>query len=251
MTAGWPDGEVPVPAVVARISGGRPVAPVWRNELGGITFRIADPGDVHYLKWQPLAGLDAARARDVDLAAEAEKLMWARRYMPVPEVLEHGRDADIAYLVTRGIDAEPALSPRWRADPATAVRAIAAGLRRLHDTLPADDCPWHGSWPECDPSELPEPDRLVVCHGDACVPNTLIDEDGRFAAHVDLARLGVADRWADLAIASYSIGWDINFGPGFEDLFFETYGVARDVERIDAYRRLWDAPSEAHGPDRP
>lgn len=88
---------------------------------------------------------------------------------------------------------------------------------------------------------MPAPDLLVVCHGDPCVPNTLIDDAGRFAGHVDLARLGVADRWADLAIATYSIGWDINFGRSYDDLFFDAYGIRPDPERIAAYRRLWDS----------
>lgn len=64
---------------------------------------------------------------------------------------------------------------------------------------------------------------------------------GGFAGHVDLARLGVADRWADLAIATYSISWDINFGRDFDELFFEVYGIEPDHERMRIYRELWDA----------
>ena len=52
--------------------------------------------------------------------------------------------------------------------------------------------------------DAPPIDRLVVCHGDACVPNTLLDDVGRGIAHVDLAALGTADRWADIAVASMS-----------------------------------------------
>ena len=38
-----------------------------------------------------------------------------------------------------------------------------------------------------------------------------------------MATLGVADRWADLAIASWSLGW--NFGPGWDETFYQAYGV--------------------------
>lgn len=69
---------------------------------------------------------------------------------------------------------------------------------------------------------------------------TLIADDGRFAGLVDVAQLGVADRWADLAIATYSISWDINFGRSYDELFFEVYGMEPDAERISLYRRLWD-----------
>lgn len=132
------------------------------------------------------------------------------------------------------------MDTRWQAEPETAVRAIATGLRLLHDRLPVQDCPYVGAWLHAD-ATVPEPDRLVVCHGDPCVPNTLMTRDGAFAGHVDLARLGVADRWADLAITTYSISWDANFGRSYDELFFETYGIEADPMRTRAYRDLWDA----------
>jgi kanamycin kinase len=77
----------------------------------------------------------------------------------------------------------------------------------------------------------------VVCHGDACAPNTLLRADGGFLAHVDLGALGVADRWADLAVAAWSTEW--NYGVGLAPLLYESYGIDPDVERIDFYRLLW------------
>lgn len=77
-----------------------------------------------------------------------------------------------------------------------------------------------------------------MCHGDACVPNTLLHDNGAFAAHVDLGSLGVADRWADLAVAAWSTEW--NYGPGFDETVYAAYGIAADRERIAYYRLLWD-----------
>ena len=82
-------------------------------------------------------------------------------------------------------------------------------------------------------------DRLVVCHADACCPNTLIGDDGRWTAHVDLGLLGLGDRWADIAVASMSTEW--NYGPGWEDALIEAYGVEPDRERLSYYRELWNA----------
>ena len=48
----------------------------------------------------------------------------------------------------------------------------------------------------------------------------------------------MADRWADLAIATWSIGW--NYGPGWEQLLLDTYGVSFDAERSRYYRLLWE-----------
>jgi kanamycin kinase len=243
--SGPPRGVVEIPDAIRRVADGRPIDPVWRNELGGLTFRIPAGGG------EPAVFAKCAEHDSgLDLAAEAAKLDWARAYTPVPEVLSYGNDGQGWWLVTGALDGESAVSERWSADPATAVRAIGVGLRRLHEALPVDDCPFDWSVDErlrlrgltlFEATELPAVppiDRLVVCHGDACAPNTLLADDGRFLAHVDLGQLGVADRWADLAPAMLSLGW--NFGSGWEELLLEAYGIEPDPVRIDFYQRLWD-----------
>ncbi|WP_069385807.1 aminoglycoside 3'-phosphotransferase [Cellulosimicrobium cellulans] len=262
-----PSGPVPVPDVVVRLAGDDAITPVWRNELGGLTFRL-DPAAgsgarARYVKWV------AAGTPEIDLAGEAERLAWLDGRTPAPRVLDQGTDADGAWLVTEALDARSAVDPRWLADPRAAALAVGEGLRRLHDALPVDGCPWAwsveqrlarvderlaagegpASWfPEhrglnvADARarlDAPPPlDRPVVCHGDACAPNTLLRDDGRFAAHVDLGSLGVADRWADLAVAAWSMDW--NHGPGYDGLVYAGYGIEPDPERIAYYRLLWD-----------
>jgi hypothetical protein len=70
----------------------------------------------------------------------------------------------------------------------------------------------------------PNAEYLVLCHGDYCPPKILVDQV-RVVGCVDLGELSVADRWWDLAVASWSIGW--NFGPGLEEAFFAAYGPTR------------------------
>ncbi|MFF7331075.1 phosphotransferase [Streptomyces sp. NPDC008150] len=243
--SGPPTAPVPVPPRIAALAGGRPLVPVWENESGGLTFRIGEGEETLFAKW-------AAAGSGPDLAAEAERLVWAAPFTPVPRVLEHGSDADGSWLVTAGLPGENAVSPRWRADPGGAVRALGEGLRALHDQLPAAGCPFSWSVPDrverarregVDvPDGLLQPppvERLVVCHGDACAPNTLLADDGSWSAHVDLGSLGLADRWADLAVASANtVG---NYGPGWEDALLEAYGVTPDRQRLAYYRSLWRA----------
>ena len=50
--------------------------------------------------------------------------------------------------------------------------------------------------------------------------------------------LAVADRWYDLAVATWSVTW--NLGAGWEDLFLASYGVARDDQAIAFYRLVYD-----------
>ena len=233
---------VPVPARVRALARGAQLEPVWANELGGLTFRTSDG---RHIKHGP-------RNLESSFAGEAERLAWAAAWMPVPRVIEVGGDETHEWLVTETILGESAVAPRWVADPASAVRAIAEGLRALHDTLPVEDCPF--DWGVTTrvataarrgirlPENLqtgPDADLLVVCHADACAPNTLVDDAGRWSGHVDLGALGVADRWADLAVASMSLDW--NYGPGWDAAFFAAYGVDPDPGRIAYYRGLWNA----------
>jgi kanamycin kinase len=240
--AGSPTAPVAVPAVIAALAGDDTVVPVWQNVLGGLTFRL-DGGDgrVRYAKWV------AAGTPEIDLAGEAERLMWAQGRVPVPHVLDQGDDSDGTWLVTEGVAGRSAVDPRWIAEPAVAAAAIGRGLRLLHDALPVDECPFDWSVERrlartehrrVDLAEPPPIDSLVVCHGDACAPNTLLHDDGTFAAHVDMGSLGVADRWADLAVAAWSTEW--NYGPGYEGHVYKGYGIAPDPRRIDYYRLLWD-----------
>lgn len=215
---------------------------VWLNELGGRTFRLSGPDGESFVKWLP-------DHPEFDVRAEAARLIWARDYVPVPEVLGYGYAADSSWLWTRGLPGRSAVDPRWQDQPATAARAIGVGLRVLHDRLPVEDCPFGWSVPDrLAALGSPRPDlvkaapavaQLVVCHGDPCAPNTLLADDGSYAGTVDLSALGTADRWADLAVATYSLSW--NFAGSWEDELLEAYGVERDEQRLRYYRELWDA----------
>ncbi|HEY0259430.1 MAG TPA: aminoglycoside 3'-phosphotransferase [Lacisediminihabitans sp.] len=235
--AGRPVGDVVEPLALRPLLADGPLVPVWRNELGGLTFEGHRGADRVFAKWAPAGS-------GLDLAAERDRLSWASAFVPVPRVLDFGSYASGDWMVTLAIAGENAVSERWLADPGRAVAAAGAGLRALHDALPVASCPF--SWSVEDrlaraglPAESgPAVDRLVVCHGDACMPNTLLDEAGSCVAHVDLGALGLADRWADIAVATWSTEW--NYGPGWERTFLEAYGVDEDAERTAYYRSLWD-----------
>lgn len=239
----FPASPPAAPAVVRRFAGGRSVHAVWINELGGVTFRVGSGAEF----------VKVARVGSVDFADEAQRLRWAARYTPVPPVWGFGVDGKWAWLRTAGLPGVSAVHPRWLAAPDVAVRAIAVGLRTLHDRLPVPSCPFDWSaagrlalltpgW-RAKLGDPPPVDRLVVCHGDACSPNTLIDEHGRCCGHVDLGALGIADRWADLAVATLSLGWNYPDypGPDRDADFFAAYGVEPDPQRLGYYRQLWRA----------
>jgi kanamycin kinase/streptomycin 3"-kinase/aminoglycoside 3'-phosphotransferase-2 len=83
---------------------------------------------------------------------------------------------------------------------------------------------------------------LVVCHGDACLPNFLADpETFQITGMVDVGRLGVADRHLDLALATRSMS-DATLNPGYGDAAAEAmltaYGRPADPWRLGFYRLL-------------
>jgi kanamycin kinase len=259
-----PTEPVDVPPEVAALAGSRPLTAVWKNELGGVTWS-AD--DIH-IKWSP-------RTADIDLTIEAARLAWFRLHVPdipCPIIVEQGSNERAQWLVTETIPARTAVATTGDQIP-TAVDAIATGLRRLHDSIPASECPF--SWStddrrqralarldrgDVDPlrlhpqhqhlsptdmaatlGELPDSHPLgdpVLCHGDACAPNTLIDTSGHFAGLVDLGALGVGQRWADIAVAAWSLEW--NFGEGWTDRFLDRYAIERDDDLLAWHQLLWD-----------
>lgn len=90
---------------------------------------------------------------------------------------------------------------------------------------------------------IQESNDLVVCHGDACLPNLMVDPDTlKCAGVIDLGRLGVADRYADLAllIANAQPRWSSDAAA--EDAlarFADTYGRGRlDDDRLNYYLKL-------------
>jgi kanamycin kinase len=249
MIAMVPDGPVEAPRVVGELAGVDTPVPVWRNTRGGLTFRLGSGGHARFIKWMPPG--------TPSLGGEAERLEWSRPFIEVPRVLDYGEDDAGSWMLTAGIPAHSAVDARFtssRAAARVAVRSIGAGLRRMHDALPVDACPWswsveeriararaEGSAVDASLEAPPFTDRLVVCHGDACAPNTIVAADGSFAGHVDLGSLGVADRWADLAVATWSLEWNFAGGALLEAELLDAYGVTRDDRRIDYYRALWAA----------
>jgi kanamycin kinase len=204
---------------------------------------------------------------------EAQRTIWARAHVPVPEILQLGVTADTTWFLARAIEGDDATHERFRSDVPALVRRIAVALRHFH-SMPVDACPFsfrldaslqHAEKRlrdgEIDPARdfhsehanlsadaavrkliatRPATEDVVVCHGDCCVPNILF-HGNTLAGFVDLGELGTADRWWDLAVATWSLTW--NFGPGHEPLFLDAYGVELDEPRSRYYRLLYDVVS--------
>jgi kanamycin kinase/streptomycin 3"-kinase/aminoglycoside 3'-phosphotransferase-2 len=213
------------------------------------------------------------------LVDEHDRLLWlATTDLPAPEVLEWEDDGETATLTTAALAGVP-LSELPAASAEAGARALGEFLARLH-AVPRDTCPFErwlavtvplarvhvdqGLVDEDDfdeeragasaaslleelvqrrpRAEELEVGDLVVCHGDACLPNFLVDpETVEVTGMVDLGRLGVADRHLDLALAVRSASaTDVNpaYGADAAATVLEAYGRPVDEWRLDFYRLL-------------
>ncbi|SFP66651.1 Phosphotransferase enzyme family protein [Sphingomonas rubra] len=76
----------------------------------------------------------------------------------------------------------------------------------------------------------PRDDDRVVTHGDYSLDNILM-ANGRVVGLIDLGRVGMADRYQDLAILADCLD---EFDDDLRDRLFATYGIAEpDTDRLD------------------
>ncbi|MBN0039436.1 aminoglycoside 3'-phosphotransferase [Cellulosimicrobium cellulans] len=205
------------------------------------------------------------------LAGERDRVRWAAdRGVHGPSLLGWVDGPDGAVLTTGAVAGTPA--DQVRPDQARRAWAnIVAAVRALHD-VPTDSCPFDRGLrtmhalaqdvvargavrreflrPEQESrtghdllaelvAELPvrqeqEAADQVVCHGDLCLPNILLDPDTlEVCGFVDLGRLGVADRHADLSLllASAQDTWP-HESQHLQDQLRPLYGSPVDAGRL-------------------
>lgn len=240
--------------------------PVTTGESGAFVYRSPD-------------GSRYAKTGTLDLDAERDRIEWlSAQHIPGPMVLEWSTGPDGPMLVTSavaGITADQLDAD----DLDRAWPAIADVVRRLH-ALPPASCPFTRSLSEMmarardvvardavNPDFLSDEDRSVpasellarvedqeqvrlaqeqadpvVCHGDLCLPNIVIaPEDFSVTGFVDLGRLGLADRHADLALLFANSGetWPEDARATLAHARFEDmYGMRADPQRLDFYLQL-------------
>ena len=179
------------------LASGRELELVWRNDLGGLTFRFVDP----FVKWNP-------RSTGIDLDRERVRLEWISARQPAPRVLDSGSDVSAQWLLLTALPGECAVGDLWRTRRAEAIRATATGLRALQPSRPLTS-PSAGhlrgglasariAW-GCAASR-----RACARAWGRVRPNNTHLPHGEWVGHVDLGDLAVGDKWADLAIASLS-----------------------------------------------
>lgn len=261
MTHSFDPGSLPS-ALRKAVAGYHPTSDTLGRSSAGVFRLDADGRPTVYLKAE-IAGPVS------EIAGEAARLAWLERQgLPCARVLHHEEDGAQVWLLTRALAGADLVSNSGLA-PVLRVSILAEALRNLH-ALDIAGCPFDhrldrriatarartaaGHVDEGDfddermgktASELvtelemlrPAVEDLVVTHGDACLPNFAADDDG-FTGYLDCGRLGVADRYQDIALACWSISY--NFGSELVHPFLGLYGISEPDRGKMAYYRLLD-----------
>lgn len=245
--------------------------PVLDGESGAGVFRSGDGS--RYAKCVPA---DSAYS----LEEERDRVDWlsGQGGVPGPRVLDWRVTPDAVCLITSTVSGTPAdrvTAPELQA----AWERIAEAVRHLHE-LPPRQCPFSRELsrmfavardvvargavnPEFLPEEqqetpadellarlVPQLDQrlaqeagdTVVCHGDLCLPNIVLDPDTlNVSGFIDLGRLGRADPYADIALllANSRETWaDERRARAADEAFAERYGIELDREREGFYLHL-------------
>ncbi|WP_285663995.1 APH(3') family aminoglycoside O-phosphotransferase [Actinorhabdospora filicis] len=234
--------------------------PVTLGMSGAGVYRLSGPSRLH------------VKIGDGEVAAEGERLAWlAKAGVPAPEVIETGEVEGHAFVVTVTLPGRPASDP-WPQGRRLAVAGVLGGFARELHAVAVEGCPFDRRLAvrvpraradvaagRADPEDgarlLAELHALlaagpveepVVCHGDFCLPNVLLEADSlAVTGIIDVGRLGVADRYTDVAVMARSIVSDLNpqFGPAHAEAFLRAYGAhPPDALRIELYRLLDEFP---------
>jgi aminoglycoside 3'-phosphotransferase-2 len=248
-----------LPAAIAAVVDGYSLERDTLGYSGATVARLVRPGA------PPLFLKSAGGAQRVEIADEYARLCWAQGRLPVPEALAFVETDDRAFLLLTAIPGTNTTDDSYHSDVVGMVRELAAGLRLIHAT-PANDCPFdhrlaaqierararleaglvraddfdhvhqgrdaHELFAELLERAAVEQEDVVLTHGDACLPNVLL-EDRRLSGFCDVGRLGLSDRYRDLALAARSLAR--NWGSEYVPLLFEAYGVAPDERKIELY----------------
>lgn len=205
-----------------------------------------------------------------DLMDEAERLRWLAGHVSAPAVKDFIRTPDEAWLLMTALPGQTAYQvmleyPESR--PAI-VDALADFLRALH-SIPVTSCPftsdvsdrlglarqridarlvnetnfdderqgWSAEqvWEELQ-KHLPFLPDPVVTHGDFSLENLLVEGEAVVGC-IDAGRLGVADRYQDLAILLNSLG---EFDEPLKSRFLARYGIDEPDERKLLFHVLLD-----------
>lgn len=211
---------------------------------------------------------------------EARIMEWLGGRLPAPRIICHEMQEGCDYLLMTRIRGDMSCADKYLKDSDSLAQTLASGLKQLWG-IDISDCPCNMNLDRklkmaeynvqnhlvdtehVDPHTFGEngfespkhlldylythrpPEDLVLSHGDFCLPNIIL-ENGQISGYIDLGKMGIADRWQDIALCYRSLrdncrGKYHKTPRQFSchpDLLFEKLGIAPDWDKINYYLLL-------------
>lgn len=211
-----------------------------------------------------------------EAASELQAMQWLSGRLSVPEVIAHQCEEGKSYLLMTRAAGRMACDKCYMRNPEKLTELLSQALQELWQ-VDISACPldWRldrklkvahfyvennlvdteNVEPETfgpggfkNPEDLLQwltthrpAEELVLSHGDFCLPNIYIEDNGKFS-FIDLGRTGIADKWQDIALCYRSLKHNYagKYGgkeyPGFiPEMLFEKLGLEPDWEKIRYY----------------
>ncbi len=210
---------------------------------------------------------------------QVEVMRWLEGKVPVPQVLAYEVENEKSYLLMSKMDGVMSCDTYYMEHPEILLEALASGLKMLWN-VDVGECPRvrdvdavlrearvrvenhlvdvEDAEPETfGQGGFESPEHLlewlesngpsfepVLSHGDFCLPNVFL-KDGQIIGFIDLGKIGVGDKWNDIALCYRSLKH--NFAGAYggkvcEDfdpnMLFEKLGIEPDWEKIKFYLLL-------------
>ncbi len=216
------------------------------------------------------------QSETLETQGEIKMLQWLEGKLPVPKVLSHVTENGKSYLLMSRMDGQMACEEKYLENPKLLASVLAQSMKKLWE-IDVTTCPVRmdldvklrmareniknglvdmdnvepdtfGENGFKGPDELlqwlvankPE-EELVLSHGDYCLPNIFIKEEA-LAGYIDLGRMGIADKWVDIAICyrsllhNYAGKYTGKVYDGVDsNLLFEELGIEPDWNKIRYY----------------
>lgn len=213
------------------------------------------------------------------MATQVQMMQWLDGKIPVPQVLAYEIEDGKSYLLMSKIGGKMSCDTYYLEHPQILLEALACGLKMLWE-VDIKECPRvrdldvalkearfqvENNLVDLDNVEpntfgedgFESPKHLlewleshrssfepVISHGDFCLPNVFL-ENGHIKGFIDLDKMGVGDKWNDIALCYRSLkhNFDGTYGgkvyEDFQpDMLFEKLGIEPDWEKINYYLLL-------------
>ncbi|MFV0394829.1 MAG: aminoglycoside 3'-phosphotransferase [Coprobacillaceae bacterium] len=243
------------------------------EKIKGLQLTTVEPapigfsGDDVYLIENGYQGQDVVvkmSTRD-EVYYEGKNLEWLSSKIKVPKVYEIDRIENYNYVIMQKLPGKMLQEAFEYMDVKDVIIVYAKAIRRFHD-LPMEGIPhnhlltqkieearnnvekgrvktqyFEREFKSMSAEEVyklmlsyqQEEGDIVLCHGDVCMPNMMIDKNGDIG-YIDVVQLGTCNRYLDIAIGLRSLRYNLElYGHSLSKEYIEVFKKAYGIEKLD------------------